>query len=525
MTKLYKIWLILISILNFFPLLGFCSDGDLVSIARKYQKIHRYSTLFTAQDVRNYLSNEEGIKNGIEWCKKTGVLKVYIESFRDGYQAERSVLINARDRFKKEGFEVSGCVTTTKVGKPSTGWKDTISCYTDTPTQERIKSIFEYTAQIFDEIMIDDFWLTDCSCADCDNARKSKTVKIGNKQFMVSGDSWEDYRCELMLDLSKEYVIQASKKINPACKIIIKYPQWYDRFHERGYDVIRETEAFDKIWVGTETRDYEDKQWGGTVQYEAFFIMRWLGEIGGKKCGGGWYDWLGTTENTYIEQSRQTILGGAKESFLFCYGGLQRSTGPKNIEKLRQNIPELLQIAQEVKKRRIIGIAAYKPANSHPEEEARVFDFLGMMGLPLVPTHNFPISFPVSFFSVHSLKDDEFLKNFKTYINKGNIALITDGLAKRIEDKVNLRSSKIIILKVGGKPKSLLQLSQTEIDEFRDKLLSPYKIKFKAPNKVGLYVFSDKSYVIENFNDQSVDVEFNNKKVIVQPRSWVYEWK
>jgi hypothetical protein len=76
-----------------------------------------------------------------------------------------------------------------------------------------------------------------------------------------------------------------------------------------------------------------------------------------------------------------------------------------------------------------------------------------------------------------------------------------------------------------GNPKSLLQLSQTEIDEFRDKLLSPYKIKFKAPNKVGLYLFSDKSYVIENFNDQSVNVEFNDKKVIVQPRSWVYEWK
>ena len=525
MTKLNKICFVLIVALNIFPSIGFCAGDDLLDTARKYQGIHKYSTLFTAQDVRNYLSNEGGIKNAIEWCKKTGVLKVYIESFRDGYQSERSVLINARDRFKKEGFEVSGCVTTTKVGKSSTGWKDTISCYTDLPTQERLKSIFEYTAGMFDEIMIDDFWFTDCTCVDCDNARKSKTVKIGNKQFPVSGDSWENYRCELMLDLSKEYVLKASKKINPVCKIIIKYPQWYDRFHERGYDVIRETEAFDKIWVGTETRDYEDKRWGGTVQYEAFFIMRWLGEIGGKKCGGGWFDWLGTTENTYIEQARQTILGGAVESFLFCYGGLQRDTGPKNIEALRQNIPELLQVAQEVKKRKIIGIAAYKPANSHPEEEARVFDFVGMMGLPMVPTHKFPTSFPVAFFSVHSLKDNEFLKYLKAYIGKGNIAFITDGLAKRIEDKINLNSSKIIVLKVSGNPKSLLQLSQTELDEFRDKLLGPYKIKFKAPNKVGLYLFSDKSYVIENFKDQSVEVEYNGKKITIQPRNWIYEWK
>ena len=525
MIKNNKICFALILALNIFLSFGFCAEDDLLTIAKKYQGIHKYSTLFTAHDVRKYLSSEDGIKNAINWCKKTGVLKVYIESFRDGYQAERSVLINARDIFKKEGFEVSGCVTTTKVGKPSTGWKDTISCYTDLHTQERLKSIFEYTAEMFDEIMIDDFWFTDCTCPDCDTSRKSKIVKIGNKQFPVSGDSWEDYRCELMLDLSKEYVIKTSKTINPACKIIIKYPQWYDRFHERGYDVIRETEVFDKIWVGTETRDYEDKRWGGTVQYEGFFIMRWLGEIGGKKCGGGWFDWLGTTEKTYIEQARQTILGGAAESFLFCYGGLQRDTGPKNIEALRQNIPELLQIAQQVKKRKIIGIAAYKPANSHPEEEAMVFDFVGMMGLPLVPTHKFPVSFPVAFFSVHSLKDNDFLKNFKDYIGKGNLAFITDGLAKRIGEKIDLNSSKIIVLKVSGNPKSLLQLSQKELDDFRGKLLVPYKIQFKAPNKVGLYAFSDGSYVIENFNDQLVEVEYNSKKIKIQPRNWMYEWK
>jgi len=38
-----------------------------------------------------------------------------------------------------------------------------------------------------------------------------------------------------------------------------------------------ETTDFDLIWVGTETRDYGDKRWGGTPQYEAYFIMRWLG--------------------------------------------------------------------------------------------------------------------------------------------------------------------------------------------------------------------------------------------------------
>lgn len=42
-----------------------------------------------------------------------------------------------------------------------------------------------------------------------------------------------------------------------------------------------------QIWVGTETRDYDNKRWGRKVQYEAYYIMRWLGEIGGSKTGGG----------------------------------------------------------------------------------------------------------------------------------------------------------------------------------------------------------------------------------------------
>ena len=189
-------------------------------------------------------------------------------------------------------------------------------------------------------------------------------------------------------------VLGAAKRVNPKAKLIIKYPQWYDDFHNRGYEVLRETQDFDWIWVGTETRDYADKRWGGTPQYEAYFIMRWLGGIGGPKCGGGWYDPYGTTEATYLEQARQTVLGGARESMLFCYGSLQEDTGPRNVESLRDNIPELFAVADQVRQRTVVGVAAYKPANSHPENEPRVFDFVGMLGIPLVPCHEFPSEAP-----------------------------------------------------------------------------------------------------------------------------------
>jgi hypothetical protein len=80
------------------------------------------------------------------------------------------------------------------------------------------------------------------------------------------------------------------------------------------------------------------------------------------------------------------VLAGARESLLFCYGGLHSSTGPKDIEALRANIPELLEVAKEVLRREVNGLAAYKPPNSHPEKEKRVFDFVGSPATSFRPT-------------------------------------------------------------------------------------------------------------------------------------------
>lgn len=504
--------------------LGGAESPELWKLAREQANVHRFSTLFTAQDVRGSLSSPEGLSKAVDWCKQTAVTHVYIESFRNGYQADRQALLDSKQRFLDEGFIVSGCITPTKVGKTSTGW-DLISCYTDDVTQKRVVEIFEFAAGLFDEIMIDDFWFTDCACPQCESARVAKVATIQGKKYPVSGDTWADYRCELMVQISRDLVIAAAKRVNPKATLIIKYPQWYDRFHERGYAVARQTADFDRTWVGTETRDYADQRWGGTPQYEAYFIMRWLGGMGGEKCGGGWYDPYGTTEATYIEQARQTVLGGARESLLFCYGALQKDTGPSNIAALRKNIPELFRVATEVRKREIVGVAAYKPANSAPLKEQRVYDFVGMLGLPLAPCHEFPGKAPAAFFPVHAMKDPELASKLSSYISSGKPVLITDGLEAALEGQVDLKASNVKVLSVNGDPKSLLNLSQSELDTLRSPLLKPLNSTFKAPNRVGLYVFADGSWVIENFNDEPATVELNGAKHQIGARAWKYEWK
>ena len=505
---------------------GARADGadDLWRLAMSKRSVHRYSTLITAQDVRDRLGTEQGIESAIAWCRKTGVTKAYVEEFRDGYQADRQTIERAAKALRAAGIQVSGCITTTHVGKPSNRW-DELCCFTDRATQDRLGEIFAYAASLFDEVMIDDFWCTDCECGACDAARRARTVRIGDRTYPVSGESWSEYRCELLTRLSQDRMLAPARRANPKVRLIIKYPQWYDQFHERGYEVLRETADFDRIWVGTETRDYRDQRWGGTPQYEAYFITGWLGRIGGAKCGGGWYDPYGTTEHTYLEQARQTVLGGARESMLFCYGSLLKDTGPKNIETLRRNIPELLQVAEEVGRRRIVGVAAYKPANSHPEKEPRVFDFVGMLGLPLAPCHEFPADAPAAFFSVHALKDPDLPAKLTRFIASGKPVLVTDGLAGQLAGKVRLGSANVQILPVKSSPKSLLELPQTDLDGLRAKLLAPLGRSFKAPARVALYLFGDGSWVIENFNDGPVAVELDGKPRQVTPRGWVVRWK
>jgi hypothetical protein len=167
--------------------------NELWELAKTKQQTHRFSTLVTAQQVRDLLATDKGIDDAIDWCKRTAVTKVYIETFRSDYLAPRETLQHAKQRFLDADFDVSGCVTTTIVGKKSTGW-NLISCYTDADTQDRLQEIFEFTAELFDEIMIDDFWFTDCQCGDCNAARQSKTVTIGDENYPAAGEALEAHR-------------------------------------------------------------------------------------------------------------------------------------------------------------------------------------------------------------------------------------------------------------------------------------------------------------------------------------------
>jgi hypothetical protein len=461
----------------------------------------KLSAWFTAQDVNNFLSRASGLDSAVTWCKSHGVTKVYLEAYGRGAYAEKKTIMKAKSRFLSAQLAVGSGVTTSGFGKNGVGdgWNGA-QCYTNSKTQQALQEIFEYAASLFDEIIIDDWFFTQCQCDECIKAK-------GNA-------SWSQFYGTLLVDMSRERIMKPAHAINPKVRVIIKFPQWYDDFHLRGYEVAREPQLFDGIWCGTESRNYDYNGRGFEIGYNAFFNMRWLKTLG--SVGGGWFDADATTVNYFLEQARHTVLGGGKEIILWCYGRMQDKTnhyGPfmgtpaADMTALSRELSGLAKLAVLIGDKPLKGVHLLKPPNSEPFEEEWVCSFLGDLGIPFVPASTIDEQAPAAVFPVQALKDTGFVDALQRMLIKGTPVVITDGLAKRLADRPDILANKnLAVLKIEGSPKTLLKLSRETIKPYRDKLLAPLGIRFDAPDKVEIYLFGDDYFVLQNLNDDAVDV-------------------
>jgi hypothetical protein len=165
-----------------------------------------------------------------------------------------------------------------------------------------------------------------------------------------------------------------------------------------------------------------------------------------------------------------------------------------------------------------------------------------MIGLPLVPCHQFPTNSPAAFLSVHALTDLKLPSELGQFIQTGRLVLLTDGLARRIGNQVNLTATNVHVLNVQAHPDSLIELSQARLDDLRAPLLNALHTTFQAPNRVALYLFSTdrravqapdraalnsfthEGWVVENFNNEPVTVVLNGQSLNIAARGWISRW-
>ena len=377
-----------------------------------------YALFFTAFDVRDY---GKEIDKFIKIFEPLNLKKIYLETYRDGFFVDEDLIKNAKKFLLKKGFKVSGAITTTHLSDKNqyNEYPSPTSCYTDRNTLNNLKSIFEKTAAIFNEIIIDDWYFTVCECLEC----KKQKGKM----------EWSEFRSKLMYEVAKKYIIDPAKKINKNVNLILKLPQWYEKFHLYGYDLERLIPIFDEIAVGTETRDFRIQSF---MPVHGALLFRYIKNLAPEKVKKAWFDIYLSDEKIFSEQAYQSILGGAKEIILFCAGILPQELERQKVEKLIENTEKFDRMSGFSK---IFSIPILRKANT--EGDLKLHQYFLMIGIPAYLTDNLNIKEKIVILTAQSGKKN-FQEIFNKFINSGKNMVITIAVANEIKKYFNVKKLK-----------------------------------------------------------------------------------
>ncbi len=366
----------------------------------------------------NHITEKELREQADFLQKYVGIDKIYLETYRDEF-AKKEQLDMFKRVMKDYGIEVSGGITTVTPDLNETDKKRqrlfNTFCYCNEPMRARLKEVSEYTASQFDEFIIDDFFFTQCQCEDCIREKGSR--------------SWEEFRLEKMMEVSRDLIIGPAKKVNPKVHIIIKYPNWRESCAQTGYNPGQQPEIFDSIYTGTETRHGAQTD-QHLPRYLSYSLMRYFESVAPGRNGGGWFDPFDCDRiDTYLEQAYLTAFAKPKEIMMFCWPAL---AGNKRATPLGFMYKKLDAIVGQLGEP--IGLKTYLPFNSQGEDHLE--DFLGMIGVPMEPLCEFPLFSEVAgagvkagankvLLTASALKDEKIIEKIEAFVREGGNAIVT----------------------------------------------------------------------------------------------------
>lgn len=391
---------------------------------------------------------------GPEWLATTWqtisrqvkVDKIYIETHRDRRVPSDETLRRVKRVFAEQGVRTAGGIALV-VDEPN---RFETPCYTDPGDRAFVREIVEHTARHFDEIILDDFFFTSTK-------RDSDIAAKGERR-------WSEFRLDLMRAVSEELVLQPARAVNPAVRVIIKYPNWYEHFQGLGFDLERQPAMFDGIYTGTETRQpfYNAQH---LQPYESYGIVRYFENIAPGRNGGGWVDQgSAITADRYAEQLWLTLFAKAPEMTLFAYHELLRPLPPtwraawqdgttsfdfdRAIAPFRR--PDGA-FAPELTTARVAGaaleqvdavlgalgtptgIASYRPP--HATGEDFLHNYLGMVGIPIDLRPEFPAEADPILLTESAKHDAAIVEKIEAALRAGKTVTITSGLLAALQDR------------------------------------------------------------------------------------------
>jgi hypothetical protein len=521
------------------------------------------------------------------------VSKVYLETHRDRVIADEAILSGAIDFFSERGVRTSGGITIT-VNERN---RFETYCYTNPEHRQKLKEVIAYTAGLFDEVILDDFFFTNCKCESCIEARGDQ--------------SWTQFRLNLLTEAARDLVIEPARQANPDVELVIKYPNWYEHFQGLGFDLESGPRLFDRLYTGTETRD---PRFGNQhlQQVHGYTIFRYFEHLKPGANGGGWVDTGGMTSlDRYAEQLWLTLFAKAPEITLFDFRQLQRPILPGDRAAWQGNDtsfdfdrmiapvsnedgswPQETTIAlaagyalaqvDEVLDHlgNPVGVPCYKPYHSTGEDFLQ--SYLGMVGIPIDLVSTFPAHANTILLTESAKHDPEIVEKIEKQLRQGKTVVITSGLLRSLQDRglrqiVELEytdrkalvedyqigwfqrcsgtkpvlipqityltndSWEEISAKVGFNGYPLLHSAQYAggilyiltvpeqfsdlyllpvevLNRIRSTLLQEFYVRIESPGQVALFVYDNGTFIIESFQDESVDANIVLPSALGRPQ-------
>ncbi len=155
----------------------------------KYQNF-KVSTYIRAQDVAR-MADERFLNETWETVSSQVDLdKIYLETHRDAFTVDEKTMTKVKKFFLSKGLEVGGGITYTRSEQTDF---ETYS-YARPVERQQVREVAEYTAKLFDDFILDDFFFIDLKNDDEIAAKGTK--------------SWTEYRLRLMADAGRELVVK-----------------------------------------------------------------------------------------------------------------------------------------------------------------------------------------------------------------------------------------------------------------------------------------------------------------------------
>ena len=349
--------------------------------------------------------------------KYIGLDKVYLETHRDDIDVPEEQLRMIKSFLESKGVTVSGGITTVlpdiEGAVPGKRRLFNTVCYTDPVMRDKVRQMAEYAAGIFDEIILDDFYFTNCTCDNC----------IRQK----GGRDWVSFRKDLMRDVSENLIVGPAKAVNPKVKMIVKYPNWRESFHFTGYLPDEQKDIFDATYIGTETRSprYADQH---LPEYLSYSLVRYMENAWPGRNGGGWFDtYQCWSADRYLEQAYLTVFAKAKELMFFQWSDLVGNYFAGGAGIQLKKLDAIMEGTGDP-----TGIAAYIPHASSGENHLEMR--LGMTGIPIEPMPEFPSDRKMILLTESSASDVDVVSRLKEFVEAGGDAVITSGFMMKLQN-------------------------------------------------------------------------------------------